>query len=300
MVREKLSGDIRDLSPDEGLPECVKDPNFVSPMVDYAFKEIMKNKKALAGFLGAVLGLDPKKIVEIQYLDSFTEKRFADDKEGILDVHIILDDRQEIDVEMQIRPFPHWTSRTLFYECNMLVNQIKSGDNYGVFKKCVSISVLNFKLFPDETLPEYYSSYHLLEDRRGILYNELMEFHVLELPKLPKAETDEGALWLWSKFLKAENREEMGELAKKDEHIAEAVHEVDAIYEERLKHDAYIRRQMAIWDENTRQKYARLEGLEEGRAEAKQEIAHRMKAKGISAEEIVEITGLTAEEIEAL
>ena len=42
------------------------------------------------------------------------------------------------------------------------VDQIKEGDSYAVFKKCVSISILDFVLFKDET--EFYSRFHISED----------------------------------------------------------------------------------------------------------------------------------------
>ena len=43
-----------------------------------------------------------------------------------------------------------------------------------------------------------------------------------------------------------------------------------------------------------------LEGRAEGRAEGRTEVAAKMKAKGISIEDIIELTGLTAKEIESL
>ena len=53
-------------------------------------------------------------------------------------------------------------------------------------------------------------------------------------------------------------------------------------------------------DMNSAHYYSKLEGFEEGRAEVKLEIARNMKAKGFSVQDISEITGLTAEEIEKL
>ena len=49
-----------------------------------------------------------------------------------------------------------------------------------------------------------------------------------------------------------------------------------------------------------RHKKGKAEGRTEGKTEAKNEIAKKMKAKNMSIEEIVELTGLTKEEIEKL
>ena len=45
---------------------------------------------------------------------------------------------------------------------------------------------------------------------------------------------------------------------------------------------------------------AELKGIEKGRAEERMGNARKMKAKGYATEDIADITGLTAEEVEAL
>ena len=45
---------------------------------------------------------------------------------------------------------------------------------------------------------------------------------------------------------------------------------------------------------------AREDGYEEGREEGHREIARNLKGKGMSLEDIAEVTGLTTEEIKAL
>ena len=51
---------------------------------------------------------------------------------------------------------------------------------------------------------------------------------------------------------------------------------------------------------NSAEKKGHAEGLAEGRAEEKLENARRMKSKGYPLDDIVDITGLTIEEIEKL
>ncbi len=74
----------------------------------------------------------------------------------------------------------------MYYACKMLTGQIKKGDDYGIFKKCISISVLDFILFDNEKYKSYYSSYHMTEDRDQRKFNDLLEFHIIELPKIPE------------------------------------------------------------------------------------------------------------------
>ena len=61
------------------------------------------------------------------------------------------------------------------------------------------------------------------EDNRHTLYTDKMEFHVLELPKLPKElKDDSNNILLWAKFINAERKEEFDMIATKDPYIESA------------------------------------------------------------------------------
>ena len=70
--------------------------------VDYAFKKAMKNPKALKGLLAAILGIEPKSILHIKYLDTNTIKESEDDKLSILDLFVELQDGSKYNLEMQL------------------------------------------------------------------------------------------------------------------------------------------------------------------------------------------------------
>ena len=75
---------------------------LMKPKIDFAFKEIMANEKARIGFLSAVLQIKPTSIKETQLLNTYLRKVHEDDKQGILDVRILLNDNAEIDIEIQL------------------------------------------------------------------------------------------------------------------------------------------------------------------------------------------------------
>ena len=196
--------------------------NFLmKPKIDFAFKEIMMDEKARIGFLAAVLHLDPKNIKETRILNPYLRKVHEDDKLGILDVRILMNDDAMIDVEIQLSELLVWPDRSLFYAAKMYADQIEHGQKYDVLKKCVSISILDFNLFKEE--PGFYSCFHIREDTRGFLYTDKMEFHVIELPKLPpELKENCTGLELWAKFINAERKEEFDMLAEKDPYIDNA------------------------------------------------------------------------------
>ena len=70
-----------------------------------------------------------------------------------------MNDDTEIDIEIQLSILNVWADRALFYLAKMYTEQINSGDDYTTFKKCVSISILDFELFKDSS--EFYSCFHI-------------------------------------------------------------------------------------------------------------------------------------------
>ena len=243
---------------------------LMKPKIDFAFKEIMMNEKARTGFLSSILKLNPNDIKKSQMLNTNLRKIHEDDKQGILDVRILLNNNTEIDIEIQLAALSVWADRSLFYISKMYTEQISAGQDYSVFKKCVNISILDFVLFPEE--PEFYSCFHIREDTRHTLYTDKMEFHLLELPKLPKElKNDSSNILLWAKFINAERKEDFEMLAEKDPYIGSAYQQLQIISQDKQKRLEYEAREKAIRDHNQLLFEAEQRGLQLGKQEGKQE-----------------------------
>ena len=198
-----------------------------------------------------------------------------DEKQGILDVRVLMNDNTEIDIEIQLAELKVWAERALFYLSKMYTNQITPGQDYTIFKKCISISILNFVLFPKEL--EFYSCFHIMEDTRHTIYTDKMEFHVIELPKLPeRLKEDNSDILLWAKFINAERKEEFDMLATKNSYIDHAYQQLQIISQDREKRLEYEAREKAI------------------------AIAKKFLLMGVSIDIIVSGTGLSKEEVEEL
>ncbi|RKI35657.1 Rpn family recombination-promoting nuclease/putative transposase, partial [bacterium D16-59] len=185
--------------------------------------------------------------------------------------------------------------------------QINPGDSYNKFKKCVSISILDFELFDDTG--DFYSCFHIAEDNRHTLYTDKMEFHVLELTKLPEElKDDSDNILLWAKFINAERKEEFDMIADKNPYIESAYQTLQVISQDEEKRLEYEAREKAIRDHNqfmyeARQK-GRAEGIKIGEAHGKTlaaiEIAKRLIEQGYSTNEIMLITNLPKNQIDKL
>ena len=107
---------------------------LMKPKIDFAFKEIMMDESARIGFLSAILKLNPSDIRKTKILNTNLEKLHKDEKQGILDVRILMNNHTEIDIEIQLSALNVWADRALFYLAKMYTEQIHSGENYTVFK----------------------------------------------------------------------------------------------------------------------------------------------------------------------
>ena len=139
-----------------------------------------------------------------------------------------MNNNTEIDIEIQLSPLRVWADRSLFYLSKMYIEQIEAGQDYHVFKKCVGISILDFILLTDDE--NFYSCFHIREDTRHTVYTDKMEFHVLELPKLPgKLMEGSSDILLWAKFINAERMQEFNMLAEKNPYIESAYQRLQVI-----------------------------------------------------------------------
>ena len=276
---------------------------LMKPKIDFAFKEIMADEMTRIGFLSAILKLHPNEIKETHLLNTNLRKLHENEKQGILDVRILMNDNTEIDIEIQLAELKVWADRSLFYLSKMYVEQIAPGQDYTVFKKCVSISILNFELFKEEN--EFYSCFHIKEDTRHTLLTDKMEFHVLELPKLPKeSKEDSSDLLLWAKFINAERKEEFDMLAEKNSYISHAYQQLQVISQDKEKRLEYEAREKAIRDHNQLMYEAEQRGRETGEKIGEQQtkinIAKNMLSENFDADVIARISGLSIKQILSL
>lgn len=187
-----------------------------------------------------------------------------------------MNDNTEIDIEIQLSELKVWADRSLFYLAKMYTEQIKSGEPYSVFKKCVSISILDFVLFPEET--EFYSCFHIKENTRHFLFTDKMEFHLIELPKLPQElKDDKDDILLWAKFINSERKEDFEMLATKNTYIQSAYKTLQVISQDDQKRMEYEAREKALRDYNQ----GMLEAEERGREEGIKEGEQRGREEGI-------------------
>ena len=237
--------------------------NFIMlPKVDFCFKELMHNEKVRRGFIAAVLGKNPSEILKTTLIPTELRRESPDDKLGILDVMVELEDGTKLNMEMQVPHFDFWPNRVLFYECKVYTGQIRKGESYEALKPCIHVSILDFIHFPQDG--RCYRKIAFCDTETGEQYTDLMELHILELRKLPTEDQNEEGVIRWMRFFSGKTKKEFEDMAKKDEYIEEAYNELKKLSLDEKKRLEYEARERALHDYNTQMQSAERRGERRG------------------------------------
>ena len=269
---------------------------------DYAFKKLFgteENKDIMIEFLSLVTLLSQYDFDDVRIDNNEQIPRFYNDKTGRLDIKIRLNDGRKIDVEMQNTYFDYYPKRSVFYCSKMIHEHFFSGLQYMDLKKCIAINVLNslFKLSR-----KVHSVYQIRESEEQTLLDELLEIHFLDLTKLPKENLTSLEKWLM--FIKTDSKEKRRMLAQGNPVMTKANKVMDIFYldeQERKRYEAaweYESDRLSMINESERKGLER--GLAEGSRQAKLETARNLRAMGLSSKNIMQATGLTVQEVEAI
>lgn len=242
--------------------------NLVSLKTDYVFKEIFSHENVRKQFLSDVLRIPLESIRTIRITSSFLRRQYRWQKEGIIDMSLELNDNTCIDLELQVRAQNYWYKRQLFYLAKMYTESLRTGQNYGRLRKCISIGILDFKLRSDE---RYHTKY-TLRSEDGTEYPDLFEIHTIELrkPLNGKDPVDD-----WIRLFNAKTEEDLAMIRRKSLGIEEAIESLRELSLAKKLRYYFEMREKARRDRWAEDEYVRDEGIaigkEQGKAEGKAE-----------------------------
>lgn len=280
---------------------------------DWAIKRLLRDKanfSVLEGLLMVLLN-DKTKIVEI--LESESNQQSEDDKFKRVDIKAKNSKGEIIIVEVQNTRELYYLERILYGTAKAITEHISLGDTYEKVKKVYSISILYFDLgkgndylyhgqnrfigvhTKDELLITAKEEGAIVQKLPVEVFPEYYLIRVNEFNQVAKTPLEE-----WIQYLKTGNISPDTTTPGLQE-AREKLRYHDMSPADRHAYDEHIN---AIMIQNDVLRTAKLEGLTEGRAEGRAEErlknAKAMKRKGIAADVIAEITGLSKTEIEEL
>ncbi len=278
---------------------------YKTPQNDYIFKKIFGtkgNEEILKKFLEAILEEKIEKVT----VDLQTEVLAETIKEkGVrLDVRARLDNKTEVNIEIQLNKRGFSEERCLEYWSRIYQTTVEKGKDYMKARRTIGIWILGENVY--ENTEKYHTKWQMQEVNSGIKGHFMHEeIHIIELKKLhfhDKMELSKMEAWLW--FIKHDKKEAVEMACYTEKQIQEA--------EEQYKKITSDEKMMAIIEVRERARREMLQdnydakqegieqGIEHGKAEEKLSIAKKLKQTGMDIKQISEITGLAEEEIEKL
>ena len=289
---------------------------------DYVFKRIFakpENNAELKELTEAILN---EKIKTIVVTNPEISKNYKDEKLGVLDIRAYMNDDTIVDIEMQVSNINTMIDRNITYSSRVIGEQLRIGDDYKILKRFIAINLLGENLLRrntyhsivhlkfEETEPEKYVDMGYKEEEEVLTYK--VEYHYIELKKFLKKNpgiSSKLEQWLWL-IVGEEDKVKM--VSKENKTIEKVVEDLDEMSADEKERWEAFNRKLAIWDYNVNIQMATEQGKEEGLAKGeeigeksgrkleKEEIAKKLKKKGMKIEEIIEVTGLSKEKIESL
>jgi predicted transposase/invertase (TIGR01784 family) len=238
-----------------------------------------RNVEYLISFLKSVLKLPDDDYDEIVIADPNLLPDYIGDKYAIIDVKLRTKGGKIIHIEIQLQVTPETQDRIVFYDSKLITEQLGSGDKYKAIQKVISIVITEEKLIKKS--PKYHHRFIFYDPEAAVEFTDIIEIHTLELGKLPKG-TDGTELYDWAKFIAAESEEELKMVAERNPQVEKAVVTLQRLSADEQARDLYERREKAIRDIDSRERWA----LEKGKAEGSREIIDLLK-NGKLPEEII-------------
>ena len=307
---------------------------FINPFTDVGFKIIFGqefSKPQLLDFLNTLLE-EERNITGLKFLDKEQPAVYDGDRSPIYDILCETEGGEKIIVEMQNREHPNFKERMLYYASEAITRQGEKGSGWTYDIKAVYVVA-----FTNFVLTGYDGRLRidvgLTDLERGSVFCDKLRLICLQMPCFTKEREEcDNHFERWIYILKnMEILDRMPWAAQNAvfQRLAEVGEVSKLSREERLKYDHALKRYRDTLNAMTGAEQkgiekgiekgreegraeGRAEGLAEGeakgraegeakgRAEEKRDTARKMKQKGLPADLIAEMTGLSLADIEEI
>ena len=303
--------------------------NYLDPKHDLVFKKIFGERPhLLISFLNAILPLDTV-IETVEYLSPEMAPETPTRKNSIVDVLCVDNLKRTFIVEMQLYWSNVFMSRMVFNTSKAYVRQLGKADTFTLLQPVYGVGIINDVY--DKVTDEFYHHYQIVNRENTDEVIEGLEYIMVELPKFKISKWEEKQMAvLWLRFLSEidENTKKVPAELLNDATINEALsicEEVAYTDSERIRYDEFwdiIRTEKGLIETSLHEgltkgiKEGRVEGRkegmkeglskglakgrEEGMEETNRKIIAGCKKSGLSIEQIIDITGLSEEQINKL
>ena len=310
---------------------------YINPFTDWGFKRLFGqefSKDLLINFLNDLFEGEFQ-IKDVTFKDKELPGETNDLRGCIFDIYCVTDDDKHFIVEMQNRWVPFFVNRSIYYASKAFVAQRKKFDEAGVrtavlyqFVPVYVVCIMNF-MPREHEVTKFRTDVALREKSSDSIFSDKLRFIYLSLPFFDKSEEEcETGFEKWIYVLKyMEVLERLPFTAQKKifDHLAKLADvrclssEEQEKYDESIKaaddyysglYGSYVEGEETGMAKGIAKGMAKgmakgiAKGMAKGRAEGELskglEIARNLLAMGMSWPQIMQITGLTEEELKPL
>ena len=293
---------------------------YINPFTDWGFKRLFGqefSKDLLINFLNDLFEGEFQ-IKDVTFKDKEQLGDTNDLRGCIFDIYCVTDDGKYFIVEMQNRWVPFFVNRSIYYASKTFVAQRKRFDEAGErtpvlyqFVPVYVVCIMNF-MPREHEVTKFRTDVALREKSSDSMFSDKLRFIYLSLPFFDKSEEEcETGFEKLISVLKYMEMDEvfknlpLAEQKKMLDHLAKLADVRFLSSEEREKYDESIKAAddyygvlMSYYMNSIDEGVAK--GEARGSHHKSLEIAKKMMAKGMDENTIMEITGLTQEEIRKL
>ena len=230
-----------------------------------------------------MLDIPSESIKEIKISNPELPPETVASKFSRLDLSLNVDDKL-VNVEIQVKTDTDYRDRTLFYWAKLYTSELKSGEDYAALKQTITINIINFNMFEGD---DYHTEVAAMIKGKKEVFSDKFSMHFFELKKISKNPKTSREQWL--QFINADSEEDFEMVEATSMPIIQKA--VKVIYD--MSEDTKIRelarlREKALHDEASALRQAKDEGKSEGVAM----VIEKMKASGMTEEQINAILSL--------
>ncbi len=275
---------------------------YINPFTDYGFKRLFgeePNKNLLLDFLNELLREEEGIITELTYLKNENLGITELNRKAIFDLYCTNEKGEKFIVELQKTKQKFFKDRTIYYSTFPIQEQAQKGSDWNFkLEKVYTIAILDFEFEKDKKYPNKFRyDVKLKELETNKIFSDKLNFIYLEMPKFNKNIDElETHFDKWLYIIKNLNkldkipdklRESIFLQLFETAEISKFSREEYQDYEDSLKYYRDLKNSLDT-------------AKEEGKIEEKIEVAKNALKMNLSIDAIMELTGLTKEEITKL
>ena len=281
--------------------EKLKEGEKISIMSDSMFKAMLQNENRIkysCKLISYYLDIEYEELLKVLQLGKNEFDKKIESEKGERGDYVANVNDSVINIEINCNNSVEVMERNMEYSHRLYSKKQRRGVNSN-YTQVIQISINNFA-FDEETIHDYY----FVQNKDGVILNNKLIFIHIYIPNLRRKWYTKGeeSLTEVERFLLTlveQNIEDAVKLGKGDPLMEEYIKEsIETSYEEDLR-EAYDK-EWAIKDQGIREgkEIGKEIGRKEGIIAEKKQIVKNMLKKNFDMETIIEITGLSEQEIQ--